>query len=278
MNLLKKNTIKFIFFLGQYTLLGRGKLRKFLITLLNNFILNSIDKKTLDPRFQCSINSIPFNFYSDEKTGKKFYFGRNENEEINFVKSKIHNNFIFVDIGANMGLYTMNVANELNKYPNAKIVSIEPNLINFKRLKQNLKILLKKIPRIFHQVNLENCSIGNTNSSIRLYIGHDHAVSSHNNSFKNQEYVKIKQKKLITIVKKNKIKNITIVKIDIEGYEDRALINYFKSVKKSLFPEHIIIEHSNKKLWKEDVINNLVQIGYSKNWSNHNNTILSINK
>ena len=69
-----------------------------------------------------------------------------------------------------------------------------------------------------------------------------------------------------------------MLKIDIEGYEDRALTTYFKNAKKSLFPKYIVIEHSNKKMWKENVLSYLLKIGYSKIWNNNNNAILSLNK
>jgi|TARA_B110000503_G_scaffold47440_1_gene77314 FkbM family methyltransferase len=278
MNLFKINFIKLIFFLGQNTIFGRGLCRKFLISILNNFILNSKDKKNLNPRFDLLINAVPFNFYSDNRTGKKIYFGRNECKEIDFIKSKLDCDFVFIDIGANMGLYTNSIAYKFGQFPDAKIICIEPDPISHKRLKQNLNLLLKKNPNIFKQVKLEKCAVGNKNSDLKLYLGHDHAVTSFSNSHKKQRYLTIHQKKLLGIIKKYKLSKITMLKIDIEGYEDRALTTYFKNAKKSLFPKYIVIEHSNKKMWKENVLSYLLKIGYSKIWNNNNNAILSLNK
>ena len=80
---------------------------------------------------------------------------------------------------------------------------------------------------------------------------------------------------LLNIVQKNNLNNIKILKIDIEGYEDLALIPYFENVEKKLYPKHIIIEHSSHSLWRQDVIEFLFTIGYSEFFKTKANMILS---
>lgn len=282
MQLIKKNIIiniiKILLFIGQNTIFGRGKFRKILIFFLNVLLLNSKLKKNKLSCFVCKINSTPFYFYPDQKIGPKVWFGRNENYEIKFAKSLLSDDFVFFDIGANFGLYTMNIAKLMHNFPNSKIISIEPNNLSYKRLIKNLSLLLKKNNKIFTQVKTEKSAIGNKNLTTKLYHDHDYAVSSLIKSKNKQKYSTVNSKKLLDIIKKHNIKNITLIKIDIEGFEDRALLNFFQNSKKSLYPSYVIIEHSNKKNWKMDIIKYIISKGYKKIWNNHNNSILEFKK
>ena len=67
--------VKLILFLGQRTFFGRGKIRKILVDLINFLIPSNNSLKT---RFICYIKNVPFNFYNDDLTGIKIYFGRNQ--------------------------------------------------------------------------------------------------------------------------------------------------------------------------------------------------------
>ena len=276
MNFLKKNFILILLFLGQNTFLGRGQLRKMLIFILENLLLNSKNRKNKSPFFICKINSTPFYFYTDSKIGSKVWFGRNENYEIKFAKMILNNNFVFIDIGANFGLYTMNIAKNIFKYKEAKIISIEPDKINYQRLKKNIKILLKGNKNIFNQVFIENCAIGDKNQIKKLYLGHDNAVASLLQTKNFQSYERVRQIRLFDIIKKYNLKKISLIKIDIEGFEDRALLNFFESAHKKLYPKYIIIEHANKKNWEINILEYLFKLGYRTLWKNNNNSIIEL--
>ena len=152
--------VKIILFIGQNTILGRGKLRRGLVYLINLFIPS---QNLLKARFICYVKNVPFNFYNDNLTGIKFYFGRNEVQEIEFIKKNSKHNSIFIDIGANMGLYTQNIAVLNNKNRKIKIISIEPNPINCRRLKENILLLKNKINNINELVKIKKFAVGNVN-------------------------------------------------------------------------------------------------------------------
>jgi len=71
----------------------------------------------------------------------------------------------------------------------------------------------------------------------------------------------------------NNISNVDAIKLDIEGYEDRALINLFMNKNNKIFPKLLIIEHSNKELWKYNLFEKLEAKGYKKMNSTRSNTI-----
>lgn len=261
--------VKLILLLGQKTFLGRGKLRKILILLINK-LLGKGDIK--ESPFICNVNKVPFKFYNDELTGIKFYFGRNENYELNFLKKNSKNNSIFVDIGSNMGLYTQNIANLIENNRKIKIIAIDANPIACDRLNKNLSLLEKNKKKY---VKIINCALGAKTSKVKLDYSKGLANGTVTNK-KSTKFFNIQCEKLETILKRENIKFITNLKIDIEGYEDRALISFFNKQNKSLYPKNIILEHSSKKFWKINLINFLNKIGYKEIFKNNANLILNL--
>ena len=282
MKLLKKKSellifkffiVKIILFFGQYTILGRGKLRRGLVYLINIFIPSG---NQLKARFTCYVKNVPFKFYNDNLTGIKFYFGRNEVQEIEFIKKNSTHNSVFVDIGANMGLYTQNIANLNNKNKKIKVIAIEPNPINCARLKENIMLLKYRIKNINKLVTIKSCAVGNINKKVILNFSNGLANGYISKNKKNKNSIFINCKKLYDIVNEENLSYITNLKIDIEGYEDKALIPFFHKAKKSLFPKNILIEHSGKQFWENDLIKFLFKLGYKKVFKNKSNLALTL--
>ena len=269
---LKIRIVKFLIYLGQKTYLGRGQLRKQLIVLINYIIGYGSLKES---RFICNVNNVPFNFYNDKLTFIKIYFGRSNLDEIDFIKKNSPNKSVFIDIGSNMGFYTQFIAAIIEKKRQIKIISIDALPINNFRLKKNLRLLKKKVPNIFSLVKIKNYAVGDQNTKMNLNISYGLA-----NAFisKNKKDVSVKCRKLINIVNEEKLKYITNLKIDIEGYEDKVLISFLRSCKKKLIPKNIILEHSEKKIWKNNLIKFLFKFRYRKIFKNKSNIILNYKK
>ena len=83
---------------------------------------------------------------------------------------------------------------------------------------------------------MNNYAIGLENKEIYLDLseGYGNARIKDN---KNLEAIKINMISLLELIKKNEVKYITNLKIDIEGYEDRALKPFFENAPVSLFPK-----------------------------------------
>ena len=95
---------------------------------------------------------------------------------------------------------------------------------------------------------------------------------------KNKKNIPIKCKTLIDIIKNEKIKHITNLKIDIEGFEEKVLITFLKKCKKTLIPKNIILEHSMNKELKIGLIKYLLKIGYTEIFRNKSNIILNFQR
>ena len=143
------------------------------------------------------------------------------------------------------------------------------------RLRENLKLLKTKIPNIFSFVKIKNCAVGDRNTILNLNFSHGLA-----NAFitKNKKDISVKCRKLIDIVNEEKLKYITNLKIDVEGYEDKVLITFLNNCKKKLVPKNIILEHSEKNVWKNNLIQFLFKFGYKEIYKNKSNMILNFKK
>jgi hypothetical protein len=60
------------------------------------------------------------------------------------------------------------------------------------------------------------------------------------------------------------IDRVDALKIDIEGYEDRALIPFINTAPRHLWPRRILIEICHSNRWATDCLQVLVNAGYDK--------------
>ena len=243
----KIGIIKIILLIGSKTILGRGLLRKILIYFIET-IINTIKFNKAKPLFVTNFYDFKIYYYADKQTGTKLYFSRNETKEINFIKKKIENNSWFIDIGSNIGLYSLNISNLNTKYKKIKTFSIEPNPIVYHRLKKNYQLLVSQNKFVKNNFLLKNLAIGDKEGFGKINKNVDHANVKIIKKLTNKNnFLRIRIKKLSSLLKKYKIKNISCIKIDTEGYEFKIIKNFFIRNNLKFFPKYLIVEHNNEK-------------------------------
>src|SRR5262249_2150215 len=67
---------------------------------------------------------------------------------------------------------------------------------------------------------------------------------------------------------------IGALKIDVEGYEDRVLIPFFKQAPPTMWPRAVVIEHLSRNEWQDDCIADMVSRGYAVAGKTRSNTLL----
>ena len=208
-------------------------------------------------------------YYADKQTGTKLYFSRNETKEINFIKKKIENNTWFIDIGSNIGLYSLNISNLNTKYKKIKTFSIEPNPIVYQRLKKNYQLLVSQNKFVKNNFLLKNLAIGDKEGFGKIDKNVDHANVKIIKKLTNKnKFVRIRIAKLSSLLKKYKIENISCIKIDTEGYELKIIKNFFKRNNLKFFPKYLIVEHNNEKNYfrnEKIILKNNYQIVFTTN-------------
>jgi len=189
-----------------------------------------------------------------------------EDYEIEVQKELNLKKGIFMDVGANIGRLSVQVAKNSKK---VKVIAIEPERYNFSVILKNIEA--NKLKNIF-PLNL-GCSEKKGTSPF-FVIG----KGSGGNSLifqkgKKQKRIKIKTNTLDNLSKELKLKRMDLLKIDVEGAEIKVL----KGAKKCLELYHpkILFESSTSKRLKE-IENFLKNFGYKINKIDEFNNYLAI--
>lgn len=190
-------------------------------------------------------------------TSSKFY----DHEEIRALSIPLHDSTansesesVFIDIGANTGYYSLTLA----QLGFSKILAIEPNPTTLSLLRYNVGI-----NDFGKSVTIVPLCVGDGQKtpfySSETGLGSASIIkTSHHDS----EPILVDSAPLLNILTQNGISHVSAMKIDIEGYEDRALQPFFESAPKSLWPEVIVIEDCNRDLWQHDIIQQIEKAGY----------------
>ena len=137
-----------------------------------------------------------------------------------------------IDIGAHIGSATLGFLK--NKKEN-RVYSIEPEKENFRLLEKNIKIT-----NLEAQVKTFNMAISNKNGYDFLYISQ--GSGGHTLFSVGKKRTKIKTNSLDEFSKKERIKKISLIKIDTEGSELKILQGS-KSILKNQSPDLLIELH-----------------------------------
>lgn len=241
--------------------LSRGICRK--------LILNIIKKCTDHPIID-NFRGVPFVFNLDNTTEAKALFGHYNLQELSFLKEKVnHPDAVFVDLGANSGFYTQNF---LGSGENRTALAIEPNPAMCQRIQANHALLKDVYAK--NKLILENCAVGSESGQAELDLSEGLGAAMIVNQ-KGNRTITVAMDTLLNILHKHSITSVDVMKIDIEGYEDQALVPFFMHADPALYPRHIIIEHTSSSLWKEDLFALLTEKGYITAHKTRGNLLLS---
>jgi FkbM family methyltransferase len=179
---------------------------------------------------------------------------RFELEERKILQARLKPGDQFVDIGANIGAYSLWVAKLIG--PQGKGVAVEPQPTVLARLRANVALNL-----VFN-IHIYPCGAGPVQTTMQLSIGSSNEGGA---SLATGEggggSVEVAVRPLLDIVTEAGLDRIDALKIDIEGFEDQALIPFFEAAPEGLWPKLLILERSEKD-WRADLLTTLKQAGY----------------
>jgi len=153
---------------------------------------------------------------------------------------------VVLDVGAHAGYFSL-WATAQN--PKVKIYALEP-------IKENFEFLQKNIAKNkFKNIKPENVALTKKSGEINIFLSGD----SHNHSLLpiSDKTQSVKSVNLADYIKKNKIKNISLLKIDIEGGE----YEIFENLEKEIFSkiENVFLEYHQSENRNFKVIENILR-------------------
>lgn len=177
---------------------------------------------------------------------------------------------VMVDIGANAGIYSCLAAKKLGQ--SGVVVAVEPNPAMVTRLRFNLEATLADCvnkPRL----EIQPIAISDDNGSMPFYINRKNLGASSLTDTRQGDRIDVESRPLLDLIKDLKLSRIHVLKCDIEGSEDRALVPFFTNAPNHLLPGCVIIEH-NANQWQQPLLEVIKQRGYVESHRTRMNVVL----
>ena len=178
---------------------------------------------------------------------------------------------VFVDIGANIGLYSFSVAQAFANFKDTKIISVEPHPEIHRRLAFNRR-LNPSLP-----INLFHGGIGAREDNMQLLTGDGNLGQTRilrDDEEEHPESITVSIITLLALCEKFDLQRIDGMKVDVEGFEEAVLLPFFDNAPDSLLPRLIVIE-DNTTEWATDILAIAAKRGYRLARKTHMNLLLT---
>lgn len=159
------------------------------------------------------------------------YCGMIEWRDVHFVKDFLHSGDAFVDIGANIGVYSLIAASTLG----VRVCALEPSKESYDRLLENLEL------NAVTGVITRRIAAGRIDDMGRLTMGHDttnHLLWDDSSEDPGAETVEIRA--MDSLLPELGISNPALIKIDVEGWELEVLAGLIDTI--SAYAPSLIVE------------------------------------
>jgi FkbM family methyltransferase len=247
--------------LAQRSGLKRGAFRPWLSRLVNLLRAGPIDVQ---------YQGASFRFYHQgSATERGALFNPDYNlDELDFLRQHTPPGGVFADVGANVGTFALVMARQVG--PAGKVIAIEPHPVTFGRLSFN------QAASGATQVRLVQAAAGDADGELMIESGGGNLGATHVvTGTASTDAIRVPSLRLTRILAEADVNQVDSLKIDVEGFEDRVLIGFFRDAPQSLWPRAVVIEHLSQNEWQQDCIADMVARGFTIVRKTRSNTFLS---
>ena len=153
-------------------------------------------------------------------------FGVYEKAETKFFKSACQSDMTFLDVGANIGYYTALAARAVG--PNGQVIALEPDPESFEYLEQTIAA------NAVGNVQAFAVAASDAEAKLPLFISRD-------NRGDNRMYapdgkwptVEVEARPGDALLAENKISEVDLIKIDVQGFEAKVIAGLAKTIERS---------------------------------------------
>lgn len=167
---------------------------------------------------------------------------------VNAVDASTVSPFVFLDVGANVGLYSLILAAYAKaKNKDMRILAFEPDPTNRARLAFNIQASDANIQVLPYAVSDQDgegfMGGGETNrGEVRLQDNGDNSDTDADQDVDQGVDQAVQIKTLYGVCEEQGLSRIGAMKVDIEGHDERALTAFFEQAPQSLWPRLLILE------------------------------------
>jgi FkbM family methyltransferase len=247
--------------LAHRTRLKRGAFRPMLSRLVNLLRAGPVDTH---------YQGAAFRFYHQASaTERGALFNPDYNlEELEYLRANTPRGGVFVDVGANVGIYAMVLARHVG--PTGRVVAIEPHPLIHARLAFN------GMASGYRHVKLVAAAAGDSDGELMIETDGGNLGASHiaTGETAGGSTIRVPSRRLLRVLAEAGVSQVDSLKIDVEGYEDRVLIGFFRDAPQALWPRAVVIEHLSRDEWLSDCLGDMLARGYVATGRTRSNTLL----
>ncbi|WP_420415634.1 FkbM family methyltransferase [Roseibium sp.] len=243
--------------------------------------------KSLRRRIRALVSWVFSGPYDLEAEGLKFriYPGENyddrkilakgrlpERDEHKLLEPYLGNGKVFVDIGANIGSYSIFAAQK-----GAEVLAVEANPHTAAKLKFNIRA------NGLENVKVVETAVGPKEDTLPLWLEpSNYGFATLVKDLTTGEWAGnwsptfVDVKPLTAITDDEMLTRIDVLKVDVEGFEDRVLLPFLRHAERSLWPRVILLETNCRPYWTEDCLSELANRAYKVTGQTNDNMVFEL--
>lgn len=206
----------------------------------------------------------------DNTTESKLLLGSRSRDraELSFLTAHLPPGGTFLDVGANIGFYSLIAA----RLRDTRVVAFEPLPVAFERLQFNIQA-----NGFAHRITALQAALGAERKRVTLTVAEaDLGCSSIVKTGIAGRPVEVMMFPLADVLAEQTFTRVDAMKIDVEGMEDSVLCPFFRTAPRVLWPRAVIMEDVHRSDWKEDILSQMRGVGYQQVGRSRSNALLHL--
>ncbi|MEJ8475156.1 FkbM family methyltransferase [Roseibium algae] len=225
--------------------------------------------------YDTEVDGLKFRIYPGQNYDDRKILAKGrlpEKAEHKLLKPYLAAGSVFVDVGANIGSYTLFAAS-----CGAEVLAIEANPQTAAKLAFNIQA------NSLDQVRLEEVAIGDQEGTLSLWseptncgfatLVEDLTTGEWAGDWSAKQ---VAVRPLADVVAEQGLTRIDLLKVDVEGFEDRVVLPFLRTTDRTMWPSVIMLETNCRPHWAEDCTSELEALGYKAAGSTHDNTVFEL--
>ena len=254
--------------LSQNTPLGRGKARRLMARLVRGLNADVLDTELFGLKARLHLHN------NSSEVKALMNPGRYSRAEFAFAAEHMPSiEGVFVDVGANAGLFSLGVVSLL---ATGTMLAYEPQPELFQRLQRNLIELNAELSTRV-DIRLFEMAIGSETGDLQLCVPRQLGQTSARLKTSG-DVMHVPAQSLLNALQEQEIMQVDLLKVDVEGFEDNVLLPFFEVAPRALWPRALIVEHCHRDRWQSDCETALVEKGYNLIQKDRTNLMLSLTR
>lgn len=180
---------------------------------------------------------------------------------------------VFLDVGANIGSYSLFAASR-----GARVLAVEANPETAAKLGFNLRA-----NGLEQEIRVSEVAVGASEGSLQLWsepsnCGFATLVPELTTGewAGNWTAKNVPVRPLADVVHDAGLSRVDVLKVDVEGFEDRVVLPYLRTAARDMWPRVVMLETNCRPHWAEDCTKVLEDLGYRPAGATEDNTVFEL--